>query len=166
MLRIKTTSGCRIQVLPGIILLLAVVTGGCGLYNDYNLKNKYRLAGGEYYDGRMRPLEVYEGILDLSTTTYTISYSFSFTRKDSTQISEARDESGMFNYTTEYETALFGADEKIFSGYIFFTPPEEMGERWNRKYEYYNKSKFLLLDSYRNLPQDGYYVVLRWEVVK
>ena len=149
-----------------VILLLFFLTGGCSLYNDYNLKGKYRLAGGEYYDGRMYPLEDFEGSLNLEITTYTVNYTISFTRKDSSAVSESREESGRFNYTTEYETAVFGTEGKVFSGYIFFTPSEESGEPWNMEYEYYKKDKVLTLDNYRYASQLGYYVILRWEEVK
>ncbi|MGC9472178.1 MAG: hypothetical protein ACP5D1_11595 [Bacteroidales bacterium] len=145
------------------VLVVLMLCGSCSLYNDYNLEGEYRLVGGEYYDGRMFPLETFEGTLDLGTTSYEVEYSLSFTKKDDTVITESRSESGDYNYTTEYETAVFGTEGKVFSGYIFFTPPEENSETWSMKYEYYKRDNTLYLDNYRSFPELGYYVVLRWE---
>ncbi len=155
----------RIITWPLLISLL-LLAGGCSLYNDYNLKGKYKLTGGEYYDGRMYPLPVYDGTMNLETTTYSMQYSVSFTKKDSSEITEARDESGQFNYTTEYETAVFGADGKVFTGYIFFKPPEGTADPWRMKYEFQKKHDLLILSNYRDYSQLGYYVILRWEKVK
>jgi len=150
-------------ILSALVLAVLMLCGSCSLYNDYNLEGEYRLVGGEYYDGRMYPLEIFEGTLDLATTSYEIDYSLSFTKKDDTVITEAHSETGDYNYTTEYETAVFGTEGKVFSGYIFFTPPEETSETWSMKYEYYKRDKTLYLDNYRSFPELGYYVVLRWE---
>jgi len=148
---------------PVTVLVVLMLCGSCSLYNDYNLEGEYRLMGGEYYDGRMYPLETFEGTMDLGTTSYEIDYSLSFTKKDDTVITESRSETGDYNYTTEYETAIFGRKGKVFSGYIFFTPPEETSEPWSMKYEYYKRNKTLYLDNYRSFSELGYYVVLCWE---
>jgi hypothetical protein len=158
----KCLSGYR-RLLVGLFVLLS--PSSCMLYDDFDLSGDYRLGGGLYYDGINYELQDYQGSMKLTTSSYHVSYSLTFQKKNGDIINETREERGKYRYTSESERTVYGSNEKFWSGLIFFYPDTLQypgAKSYGRKYEYLIKSKKLNLDSSSEYSTLGYYTELEW----